>query len=662
MNMDQRRIQDGVETDDMGFIPNFIFLSHHPRDKHTSPCASIYQAFIGEDRIADLAGYCNVTDDAESFKKSLTKQLAEVQHPHFLFNGFQSLLLPSSIVALSTAFAKAIPVTIYWHETAWNLRFLAEREAQNFKRCRELLQCLHVMNWVPTSQCLHSVATMFGFSLDSFRIVYEVVDLKSFAVNARAEPKPETVPIVIAGAGVPDERKGIDIFSYIANTVSKVAKRPVEFRWYAATDRAKNFNVPYPKAIKWMGHAPNFQDALKEVDIFVLTSRDDPSPLVVFEALATGHPAYAFATTGFNEMLPREFVALDPDAMCRKLCESIEAFRPDPQRFRAIAENFSVERFRDRAFRPRHTIPFNLPIFDQEVVDLYEERNADSLDARVAQLQEEQSKLLKLMRAVQRERTTLDGKGRRLEHVLKERDALKGITRRLASDLKIEHYRERRRLARASRKKNFPIPFLAKAENLKVVVLGNAPSVLERELGQKIDGFDVVIRVNNFRIKGFEKHIGSKTDYALISPACMPSEELSSLPASKVFVCGANMRDDYEKIKARLLDKDRGCKVLPPPENVLKSSIYVDALRLDMDFDLAENQWPSTGIVAVQWARDMHGKAATVYVHGFQFYADNRVTLSRYFDVTTKADGKHDFDREKAYMQSLLDKGAIKRL
>ncbi|MCZ4092378.1 glycosyltransferase family 29 protein [Sinorhizobium psoraleae] len=410
------------------------------------------------------------------------------------------------------------------------------------------------------------------------------------------------------------------------------------------------------------GTRPDFQTALKEVDIFVLTSRDDPSPLVVFEALATGHPAYAFATTGFNEMLPREFVALDPDDMCRKLCEKIETFKPDPKRFRALADNFSVEKFRDRAFRPRHSIDFNLPIFDQEVVDLYEEKDADTLDARLRQLRSEQTKLLNLMRAIERERVSLDGRGRRLDHIVKERDALKGAARRLAADLKLEHYREARRLARSSRKKTSSIPFIGKTENLKVLVLGNAPSVLQRNLGEKIDKFDVVVRVNNFRVKGFEKHIGSKTSYALISPACMQSDELSGLPPSKVFVIGANMRDDYEKIKARLMDKDRGCQVLPPPENVLKSSIYVDALRVEMDFDLAENQWPSTGIVAVQWARDMHGKAATVYVHGFDFYSDNRITLSRYFDVTTKADGKHDFDREKAYMQSLLDKGAIKRL
>ena len=644
-------------------IPNFIFLSHHPRDKKTSPCASVYQAFIGEKRIADLSGYCFVGDKPEKFRESLIKQLETCDNPSFLFNGFQSLLLPNSIVALNLALARAIPVTIYWHETAWNLRFLAQREKATFQKVRALLQCLRVMNWVPTSQCLHSVATMFGFPLDDFRIVYEVVDLDSFTVNAEAAQKPDGVPIVIAAAGVPDERKGVDVFSYIAQTVKQMVNRPVEFRWYAATtSRQKNENVPYPKAVKWMGHSTNFQESLREVDIFVLTSRDDPSPLVVFEALATGHPAFAFATTGFNEMLPSEFVALDPDDMCRRISSLVDTFTPDPLRYRRIAENFSVDKFKDRAFRTRHSIEFNLPLLDEEIVDLYDDADMESLDGKIKALDRSRQSIMRLIRSVERQRVNIDAKGRRLDHVLKERDELKAMVKRLAADIKVDRYRESRREARADRWKKSFIPFISKTKNLRVLVLGNAPSLLNREMGKVIDGFDVVIRVNNFRIKGFEKHVGTKTDYALISPACMKSAELSALSPSKVFVCGSNLRDNYEKIKTRLTDAKRGCMVVPPQENILSPSIYMDALRIEMDFDLAESQWPSTGIVAVQWARDRHGSAADVHVHGFDFYSDNRVTLGRYFGVTTKADGKHNFDAEKAFLQNMVDRKLVTRL
>lgn len=642
-------------------IPSFIFLSHYPKDRHTSPCTSVYQAFIGQDRMADLGGYALLDQDSEKFKKALEQQMKGQGAPHFLFNGFQSLLLPNSLQALATAVANCIPVTIYWHETAWNLRQLAQRRAANFQKARELLNCLVVENWVPTSQCLHSVATMMGFSLDTFRIVYEVVDLTKFQVNADATPKEPDAPLVIAGAGIPDDRKGVDIFSYIAKTVPALVDRKIEFRWYAASPtREVNLDVPYPKEIRWMGHSKNFHEALREVDIFILASRDDPSPLVVFEALASGHPAFAFASTGFNEMLPREYVALDPDDMCERVASLARNFQPNPEKYRSIAEGYSVENFRDRAFRRRHSIVKNLPDFTHEVVDLYQESDADTIDKKVERLQKIQANVLKLMKVAQRQRVNTDARGLRLDHALKELDQAKGIARRLANDLKLEHYREARRKARAS------VPWFTRMasddKTIKVLVLGNAPSLLDREMGKEIDKFDTVIRINNYRVSGYEKFVGTKTDYAIISPACMDSEELRALDPSKVFVSGSNLRDDYDKISKRLMDEKRGCKVLPPQENVLKSSIYVDGLRLEMDFDLAKEQWPSTGIIAVQWARDRHGKAAKVYVHGFDFYSDNRTTLSRYFGVTTKADGKHDFDREKLYMQSMLDKGFIQRL
>jgi len=44
-----------------------------------------------------------------------------------------------------------------------------------------------------------------------------------------------------------------------------------------------------------------------------------------------------------------------------------------------------------------------------------------------------------------------------------------------------------------------------------VVVVGNGPSLMGKGLGHKIDKFPNVIRVNKFRIKGYERDVGSRT-------------------------------------------------------------------------------------------------------------------------------------------------------
>ena len=49
-------------------------------------------------------------------------------------------------------------------------------------------------------------------------------------------------------------------------------------------------------------------------------------------------------------------------------------------------------------------------------------------------------------------------------------------------------------------------------EGKRVAVVGNAPSEIGRKKGAEIDAHDLVIRFNNFRLKGFEDDYGSKTD------------------------------------------------------------------------------------------------------------------------------------------------------
>ena len=53
----------------------------------------------------------------------------------------------------------------------------------------------------------------------------------------------------------------------------------------------------------------------------------------------------------------------------------------------------------------------------------------------------------------------------------------------------------------------------------KVIIVGNSPSILTKELGSIIDSYDVVIRINRCVTKGFEKYIGEKTNIWATSKA-----------------------------------------------------------------------------------------------------------------------------------------------
>ena len=58
-------------------------------------------------------------------------------------------------------------------------------------------------------------------------------------------------------------------------------------------------------------------------------------------------------------------------------------------------------------------------------------------------------------------------------------------------------------------------------KNKKVIIIGNSPSILEKEYGDIIDGFDTVIRINRCVTEGFEQFIGSKTSIWATSSWCL---------------------------------------------------------------------------------------------------------------------------------------------
>ena len=47
---------------------------------------------------------------------------------------------------------------------------------------------------------------------------------------------------------------------------------------------------------------------------------------------------------------------------------------------------------------------------------------------------------------------------------------------------------------------------------MKIIVVGNAASLLKEKNGNLIDSFDIVIRLNKFVTEGYEEYVGKKTN------------------------------------------------------------------------------------------------------------------------------------------------------
>ena len=115
---------------------------------------------------------------------------------------------------------------------------------------------------------------------------------------------------IVLGCGTLDLRKGIDHFCGVARTLlrNRVHKKPVHFVWLGEGDRWAH--TPYHYAmldveksgifphVHFIGEREDVQPWFMGADVFSLTSRVDPFPCVIHEAMAARLPIIAFDQSG----------------------------------------------------------------------------------------------------------------------------------------------------------------------------------------------------------------------------------------------------------------------------------------------------------------------------------------------------------------------------
>lgn len=145
---------------------------------------------------------------------------------------------------------------------------------------------------------------------------------------------PEEARIVCA-CGTMDWRKAPDLFIQLSQHVHRRVSRPrVHFLWVGGSDAGNDRSLLWHDVVQsgladtmhFIGHCDNAQDYFAACDVFALTSREDPFPLVVMEAATAGVPTVCFdASGGAKEFVEDDcgFVVpyLDTAAMADRIVE-----------------------------------------------------------------------------------------------------------------------------------------------------------------------------------------------------------------------------------------------------------------------------------------------------------------------------------------------------
>lgn len=134
--------------------------------------------------------------------------------------------------------------------------------------------------------------------------------------------------LVVGAAGTTDWRKGPDLFVRLAKAVQeRVPDRPVHFVWIGgeaggpAFWRVEQRLVPasVSERVHFLGSRPDPYSYYALMDVFALTSREDPFPRVCMEVAAVGVPIVTFDNGGAAELVGKGCGVvvpyLDVDAM-----------------------------------------------------------------------------------------------------------------------------------------------------------------------------------------------------------------------------------------------------------------------------------------------------------------------------------------------------------
>ncbi len=199
----------------------------------------------------------------------------------------------------------------------------------------------------------------------SITVHYECIDIARFegigpvVLDDELSLRPDD--FIVGGAGFVDYRKGFDVFIQSAEEVCiNRGFRQIKFVWIGEFGRGKEKMVRkmiekgnLGKQVFFLGERKNPFSYYRLFDIFFLTSREDPFPIVMLENAYLGNPVLGFKNTGgFEEfaennqnlVIDRYDAVLAADNIIQ-WCKSTENIRQTGENLKKqVEENFTIQK------------------------------------------------------------------------------------------------------------------------------------------------------------------------------------------------------------------------------------------------------------------------------------------------------------------------------
>jgi glycosyltransferase involved in cell wall biosynthesis len=178
---------------------------------------------------------------------------------------------------------------VYLHETQYAINDFKKRMPFKYKVFKKVVQKNRIV-CVSRKQQEYFISE---FGAKSTFVVYENIGSRLHI------PFPKGQGLHILMVGYIMERKGVDLFSRVADKAKQEGEN-WNFHWIGSG----SFEGLYKSDnVRWLGYHPYPRIFYEDIDIFFLSSVDDPFPLSCLEALGSYKKVVCYKGTGVEEIL-----------------------------------------------------------------------------------------------------------------------------------------------------------------------------------------------------------------------------------------------------------------------------------------------------------------------------------------------------------------------
>ncbi|XP_075817883.1 type 2 lactosamine alpha-2,3-sialyltransferase isoform X1 [Microtus pennsylvanicus] len=209
----------------------------------------------------------------------------------------------------------------------------------------------------------------------------------------------------------------------------------------------------------------------------------------------------------------------------------------------------------------------------------------------------------------------------------------------------------------------------------RCVVVGNGGVLKNKTLGEKIDSYDVIIRMNNGPVLGHEEDVGRRTTFRLFYPESVFSDPTHNDPNTTAvlivfkpqdlrwlweIMSGTNINTNgfWKKPALNLIYKLYQIRILDP--YIIREAAY-HLLHFPKVFPKDQKpKHPTTGIIALTLAFHI---CSEVHLAGFKYNVNNPNSPLHYYGNATMSlmnkNAYHNVTAEQLFLKRIIEKNMV---